>query len=128
MRAVSRRMLARTFVTELLKAPLKQGQLARSLAAYLIETKQTKVLDMVIADIEKELMAQGYVTAKVISARSLSDAVRQAITDVVRQATKAQTIELEETINPELIGGMQLRLPSYELDATVRHQLQQLRS
>lgn len=128
MRAVSRRLLAQTFVNELLKTPAKKQELIRSLAAFLIETKQVKMLDMVLADIIKELADRGHVAAEVVTARELSDSARAVITELVAATTNAKTVELSESTNPELIGGVKLTVPGRELDTSVKRQLQQLRA
>ncbi len=130
MRTVSRRLLAQTFVDELLKAPEPEAKhyVVQSLAAFLIESKWVKELDMIVADIIKELAARGHVAASVITARELSDDARTAITELVQLATKAGIIELSEIINPDLVGGVKLTIPGRELDTSVKRQLQQLKT
>ncbi|HEX6461943.1 MAG TPA: F0F1 ATP synthase subunit delta [Candidatus Saccharimonadales bacterium] len=128
MRAVSRRLLARSFASELLKAPLKKQHLIQSLAAYLLETKQIKTLDMVLADITKELANRGHVAAEVITAREISSVARAAITELVKSTTGATTAELSESTSPDLIGGVKLTIPGRELDTSVKRQLQQLKA
>jgi len=128
MRTVSRRLLAQVFVEQLLKAPQNKAQLIRSLAAFLVEAKQTNALDMVLADISKELASRGHVAAEVVSARELSASARQAVTALVQSATNARSVELSERIEPSLIGGMTLRVPGRELDSTVKRQLQLLKT
>ncbi len=124
---VSRRVLAHAFVEELLKAPEKRPALIRSLAAYLLEAKHIKQLDLVMGDIAKELAARGHVTAEVVSAAALTDEARAAIKQFILEKTGATTTELTEKTDPSLIGGIRLTLPHHQLDTSVKKQLEQLK-
>lgn len=63
--------------------------------------------------------------ASVTSASPLDDASRQKVLDIVKQL-KTGTIELEEKVNPELIGGFQLRVGDQMIDASVLAQIRAL--
>lgn len=121
----SRRLLAKTFVDQLEQAG-SQTRLTRSLAAYLIEQKRYKQVDMLISDIETELASRGRVLARVTTAKPLAQAQRDTITTMIKDATDARTVELIEKVEPAIIGGVRLSIPGRELDATVRKRLQQL--
>jgi F-type H+-transporting ATPase subunit delta len=78
-------------------------------------------------DIANELQdLKGQLVASVSSARPLSAAAKSAIMAKLKNQTGANTVELNEQLNPELIGGIVVRTPKYELDASVRRQLNQI--
>lgn len=125
---LSRRLVVRSFVEQLVTGTASHAQLVRSLAAYLIETKQTKQLDAYMADIATALSAHGQATAEVTSARPLTPAVTTAIKQLITETTKARTITLEQHIDPNVLGGVQLSFNGRRIDTTVRTQLNQLKS
>lgn len=45
---------------------------------------------------------------------------------MLKKATGAQNVELSETVEPELIGGVVIRTPQLELDASVKRRLTQI--
>lgn len=126
--AASRRVLAKTFVNELLRAKsaAEKTRLQRSLAAYVIEAKQQKHIDMLLGDISKELANRGHVAAYVTTAAPLAVAQRESVIRMIKDATIAKTVELLEEVEPSLIGGIRLSIPGYELDASIKRRLTQL--
>lgn len=126
--AASRRILAKTFVEELLRAQTsaEKSRINRSLAAYIIETKQRKYTDMLLGDITKELAARGHVAARVSTAAPLDSSQRELVMRMVKDTTDAKTVELLEEVEPSIIGGIRLSVPGYELDASIKRRLTQL--
>lgn len=123
----SRRVLARTVAAKLAHEPTRQEYWMQVLAAYLIEQKRTGEADLLVTDIERELHVQaGILSAKVTSARPLSDALRSTLTKMLTVQTQAKRVVLAEEINPGLIGGLVARTPDAELDASVRTTLQRI--
>lgn len=66
------------------------------------------------------------VLAEVISAVELSDEQRETVRQKVIGMTKAQSVELEARIDPDLIGGVIIQIGSQVLDASVRGQLRRI--
>lgn len=66
------------------------------------------------------------VLAEVTSAVDLSDQQRQAVVEKVKAMTKAADVELAITIDPELIGGVVIKVGSQVFDASLRGQLRRL--
>jgi F0F1-type ATP synthase delta subunit len=127
MAAIARRRLARELVRLLSEQPERKQQLITQTAAYLLQTKQAHQLHLLINDIADELLAsQHHLSADVRTAFGLSDATRQEIVAMLQKATGAQTVELHETTEPELLGGVIVRTPKAELDASVKRQITQL--
>lgn len=66
------------------------------------------------------------VLAEVTSAIELNDEQKQAVQDKVKGLTGAQSVELESIIDPELIGGVIIKVGSQVVDASLRGQLRRL--
>jgi F-type H+-transporting ATPase subunit delta len=69
---------------------------------------------------------RGIVEAVVTSAAPLSPQESAAVRERVVAMTGAQ-VELEETVDPDLIGGLTVRVGDHLLDASVRGRLERLR-
>jgi F-type H+-transporting ATPase subunit delta len=66
------------------------------------------------------------VLAEVTSAIPLTDAQKQSVQDRVKSMTQAREVELETKINPDIIGGVIIKVGSQVLDASLRGQLRRL--
>jgi F-type H+-transporting ATPase subunit delta len=122
--------LSRRKITEYVAAQLATGvsvqETATSLAAFLIDTRRTGEVELIIRDIEYQLAERGIVLASVVSAYELSDATKTAITSMIETATHAKTIELEQRIDPSVLGGVRIDIPGRQLDGTISRRLSQL--
>ena len=66
------------------------------------------------------------VLAEVTSASELTEIQRQLVIDKVKSLTGALSIALKSTIDPELIGGMIIKVGSQVYDASLRNQIRQI--
>jgi F-type H+-transporting ATPase subunit delta len=66
------------------------------------------------------------VLAEAISVVPLNEGQRQAVIDKVVQMTGARQVELETHIDPDLIGGVIIKVGSQVIDASLRGQLRQI--
>lgn len=127
MAKLGRMRLARGVVRLLQEQPKRKAELFKQVAAYLIETKRADQLHLLINDIADELLkSQKHLSAHVITARGLTDASRQQVIAMLKDVTGARTVELDETKDREIIGGVVVRTARAELDASVKRQLAQL--
>ncbi len=62
----------------------------------------------------------------ITSATELGDATVSQITDAIGKQT-GQTVELTKTVDPEVLGGLVVRVGNSILDASIRNRLEQLR-
>lgn len=118
MARLSRRKLADYVVASIdsgasLQAPLK------NLAGYLVATRRTREDELIVRDIEEQLALRGVVIGDVVSARPLSDALRAEIT----RLTGGDSLELRESVDPSVLGGIRLNLPGKRYDSTLRRRL-----
>ena len=66
------------------------------------------------------------VLAEVVSTIELNDAQKQVVREKVIAMTGAHQVELETRIDPELIGGVMIKVGSQVIDASLRGQLRRI--
>ncbi|MAX81971.1 MAG: ATP synthase F1 subunit delta [Crocinitomicaceae bacterium] len=69
---------------------------------------------------------KGIVSAEVTTAVALSNEERENIKGIVTQMQQG-TVELTEKINPEIVGGMIIRVGDKQIDASVSRRLETLK-
>ena len=119
---LSRRKIA-AYVADNVSNGAATSAVIAEVAAYLVESRRTRELQLVIRAIEDELAARGEVIANVTTARTLDDSLRKAVSSLVG----AQTIHLRESVDESVIGGVKIDLPGATLDATIKRKLLALR-
>jgi len=120
---VSRRKIALYVVGQLL-AGAKQKAVMQEVAAFLVETRRTRETDLVIRDIEGELAAEGIVVADVLSAYPLADELKKEVSKLVG----AKDLQLRETVDSSVLGGMRIAVPGKRFDGTLRHRIAALKA
>lgn len=126
-RKLSRRALADYAADQLLKGDALEAVTAQ-LAAYLVESRRTKEVELLVRDIQAILAERGHVFGEVVSAYDLSETTKQSIQQFTKQATGASAVTLESVVDPAVLGGIKLRLPGKEYDATIARSLTTLRT
>lgn len=98
--------------------------LAREIAAFLIESRQTASLESLLRDVMAYREANGQVEAEVTAAHDLSDAVLAEVRQLVQsQKPGAKKVSVFPVHDQAVIGGIKVRLANEQLDLTVRAQL-----
>lgn len=124
--------LSRRAIAEYISAGLIDGKskktLLSQLAAYLVETRRTKELDLIVRDIEFNLSQKGVVQTTITSAFDLSAETKKALEAFVKSKTKATQVSLTSVVEPSVIGGVKISIPGRELDQTVAHTLTVLKT
>ena len=124
---ISRRKLAHFLVGQIeAEAPLQS--ILRQLAAYLVESRRTKEIDLIIRDVEALLADRGTVLGTVITAHELSVQTYAALEAYVQSELSAPTVKLTREVKPDLLGGFRVETPGHVLDRSIRHQLTQLKT
>jgi F0F1-type ATP synthase delta subunit len=95
----------------------------REAAAWLLDHGQARGARYLAHDVAAVLAGQGYVQARVVTARELSAEARSTVEAYLRQATGAKSLELETATDPSLIGGIIIETPGRALDASVKAKL-----
>lgn len=126
MQKLARRKIADYAATQLAEGADVQ-QLSQDIVAYLVETKQTSQLELLIRDIEASLANYGTSVAHITSAHALDGASRDTITNFIKEFEHAkQVVIASESVDPELLGGVHIRSSQRVFDGTVRSTLKQL--
>ena len=81
---------------------------------------------MIDAFLRQLAKRRGEVTVHVASAKPLSAEQNAALTDALKQAVGPK-INIEAKVEPDLIGGLVVRVGSRMVDTSIRSQLQKLR-
>ncbi|MBT7653840.1 MAG: ATP synthase F1 subunit delta, partial [Flavobacteriaceae bacterium] len=69
---------------------------------------------------------QGEVTAIVTTAIKLTPSLKQLVLDKAKGITK-ENVQLENKIDPEIIGGFILKIGDLQYDASISHQLKSIK-
>ena len=120
---LSRRKLA-AYAAEKIIAGTSKKKVLQEVAAYLVDTGRTREAELLVRDIEHELADRGVVVASVVTAHPLTASMRSEINNL----TGAKNVQLRETVDPAVLGGIQIDLPGKRFDGTIRHKLNALRA
>lgn len=121
---LSRRKIAAYYADELVAG----SDIMKSLAAYLVESRRVREYELIVRDIEAALAERGVLVADVASSHGLSPAAKKAVASYLTQTTGAKQIQMRESVDESLLGGVKAAIPGSELDATLRHRLNQLKA
>ena len=120
---LSRRKIAAYAVEQLLSGA-KKDTVLKEIAAYLITMRRTRELDLLVRDLEDVFSQHGIVVADITSARALSDGLKTEISKLAG----GKTVQLRETLDPDVLGGIRLEIPGKRFDGTLRHKLTLLKA
>lgn len=106
---------------------LKSGlnrRLSRQVAAYLLSERRTSELNSLMRDVQADWATDGYVEVLASSAHPLSPALKKDIaTSVRRLFPKAAKVQITDTLDPSIIGGVRLSLANQQWDLSVKAKL-----
>lgn len=93
----------------------------------LVDKRRILVLESIVREYLKLLRDLNQtVLAEVTAASELSDAQKQAAIEKVKAMTDARAVELKTKIDPNLLGGVIVKVGSQILDASLRGQLRRM--
>lgn len=119
---ISRRKLAQYTADGLVKGEAKKA--LGELAAFLVETRRTDELELLVRDIEQELADRGVVVADITTAHPLSESLKNDIKKMVG----GKTLQVRETIDESVLGGVRVDIPGKRFDGTIRRKLTALKA
>lgn len=126
---VSRRAVARVIAAKLIAEPNERSKWLAMGAAYLIERGQVDRSEQLVKDIAREIEVQsGTVLASVTSAHELDGPTLAALESYLTKVTGAKSASLSVEIQPDLLSGLIVKTPDYELNTTARSYLRRLAS
>ena len=82
--------------------------------------------EIALSFIAQYKVLKGITTAKVVSAMVLTEDVKQRILDIVSKEVGGK-VELEASVNPDLIGGFVLSIGDKQLDTSIQNKVNALR-
>jgi F-type H+-transporting ATPase subunit delta len=93
----------------------------------LVEKRREPLLDNIVEEFDRYRdQHEGRVRARVVTARKLDPELLNALRSALEQRTK-KSIDLTETVDPEVIGGLRVNVGDRVLDGTLRRNLQDMR-
>ena len=99
-----------------------------NLLALLVRRGRFDELDAVVREFERMLrLRDGIVQAAVVSAVELDDGAREALHERLVAMTDSK-VEISTSVDPALLGGIQVRLGDRLIDGSVRGRLERLRA
>jgi F-type H+-transporting ATPase subunit delta len=113
----------------ILKAIFKERVNPVSYSIFTIITKKNResILDAIAEEfITSYNLFQGIQKATVVTTTPLTEELRKRFIDIVA-GSSGKTIQLEERVDPGLIGGYVLRVDDRQLDASLRSRLNELK-
>ena len=113
-----------SYVADKLAAGESPDKALAEVAAYLVESNRTREQELLVRDIESEMATRGVVIADVASAHPLDKKIEANI----KQLTGAKQVQLRQSIDPSVLGGVRIDVPGKRFDGTIRHKLNALRA
>jgi F-type H+-transporting ATPase subunit delta len=120
---LSRRKLA-AYVADKLQDGASAPKVLREVAAYLIDTRRTRELELLVRDIEDALAIRGTVVADITTAHALSQELKNEVNALIG----AKKLQIRETIDESVLGGVRIDIPGKRFDGTIRRKLTALRA
>lgn len=122
---LSRRKIATVVAERLLEG---DKTIIKDLAGYLFYTKQNRSINLLVRDIENALLDKGVLVAKVVSVHDLADSVKKQIDAFLLDESGANSVQVQYSIDKDLIGGIQISTPQAILDTSIKNKLQRLKA
>jgi F-type H+-transporting ATPase subunit delta len=120
----SREQQSKAMATILEKAEV--GDLTRRFVLVVADNRRLFALPQMIEAYLAELARRrGEITAQVTAARALSDGQQQALTDALSKSVGGK-VQIDVEVDPELIGGLVVKIGSRMVDSSLRTKLQKL--
>ncbi len=126
MTSISRRQVAR-YAAKQIASGEKNRKVAKYLAAYLYESKASRQIDLLLADIELFLQQDhGHSAVHIQSMYELTSELKKQI--VKNLGITSNDLEINETIDSELLGGVIVNSAGKQYDGSVKTSIKQLKA
>jgi F-type H+-transporting ATPase subunit delta len=120
---LSRRKMA-DYVADKLIAGTPVKEALQEVAAYLHDSGRTREQELLVRDIEEAMAARGVVVADVSSARPIDASIEAKI----KTMTGAKVLQVRQSVDESLLGGIRVDVPGKRFDGTIRHKLNALKA
>lgn len=95
------------------------NEVLKQVAAYLLEARRTREVELVIRAIEGTLAERSIVVGTVTTARPLDTTLRESVKALIA----AKSVYLREVVNPAVLGGVLVETPGKKFDATIQRKI-----
>jgi F-type H+-transporting ATPase subunit delta len=106
------------------------GKISELTAAFtrllVLKTREENLPEIIDSFVQQYKQKKNIHTVKLTTAVPVSEEVKQSIVSRVRETTNMQLIELETTVDPDLIGGFVLQAGDKLVDASIAHSLKEV--
>ena len=92
-------------------------------AAWLLSSGKARQVSYLAKDVARIIAESDYLYAVVTTARPLTPASKDGIEAYLTHVSGAKTIEINEVVDPLIIGGVRIETPTAILDGTVHSKL-----
>ncbi len=124
--SVSRRQVAMYSAQEL-AAGVDIKTVAQRLAAYIVDTKSPRTVELLIRDIELCLHERfGHSVVHISSAHEITGQLQKTVVDQL--GLDAKQVEIETSIDEQLIGGVVVGSAGKEFDGSIKRSLKTVAS
>jgi len=89
--------------------------------------RESEMSDIITAFIKEYKVFKGIKTLKLTTAVPVSEEIKKELIEKVQQRIQVKNIELEEVVNPDIIGGFILQVDDMEVDTSVSFYLNQVK-
>ncbi len=105
-----------------------QSETIKKLINLLVDNKRAHLLgDVAASYVHLHNEAKGVKTAKVTTAVPLSETLEEKVLAKVKELTGSNSVTLENTVDPSIIGGFVLRVGDLQYDASIANKLDNLK-
>lgn len=112
------------YAVDQLEAGVDSTLLSRKLAAFLLDTRQTREAGKLSRAIEAELNKRGQNQVTITSAHKVSEETKKQLATLLG----AKNPVFSEEIDPQVIGGVKAKTGETQVDLTVRGRLQRFQA
>jgi F-type H+-transporting ATPase subunit delta len=90
------------------------------------KTREAVLPEVITSFIQQYKAAKNIYQVKLTTATPVSDSVKEAIVAQVKKTSNMQNIELETSVNPDIIGGFVLQAGDKLIDASISYDLKNI--
>ena len=123
---VSQEAYAKDLIGEFVNSVIGEGQTVSNDVAEAINARIAEIDEVVAAYGRRVDTAEGRVVVTAVTAIPLTPELREQIREKVRAQT-GRDAEIEETVDPSIVGGLVLRVGDVVVDASLRTRLEEMR-
>jgi len=100
---------------------------ATGLFNWLKRKNKVRMLPEIFSEIDRQLETRGEVVAKVTSTRLLSGEENSQIIEKIKTLGRYHKVEIENIIDPKILGGLQISFGDRIISGTIRERLNNLK-